>query len=232
MIEKVGFDSFNHSFEVLYCEKASYFYINMKGEGYMNSNEQQDPQWDDLDELDNLRPLQKNYKTLTEIVHSKLDFKLSKKVKTNGTVNKILDLNWSIHPVKYQINFSANHLWISGKLIGEITYTKGKDTQVHFQMIKLPWKTTSKLEYLSPPFYTQSNQKRQYEFTEKENNQETIHYEQIIYNNESPQFEVIKTKVITSQSMNKKEKNAYLLLDIHCEMEYRILQYQIHPFES
>ncbi|MBS4174268.1 hypothetical protein [Bacillus sp. FJAT-49736] len=197
----------------------------------MNSNEQQDLQRDELDELDNLHPLQQKYKILTEIVHSNLDFKLSKKVKTNGTVNKILDINWSIHPVKYQINLSANHIWVSGKLIGEITYTKGKDTKIHLQMIKLPWKTTSKLEYKSPPLYTQSNQKRQYEFTEADHNTEIIHYEQIIYNNEIPKFEVIQTKVITSHSMEKKDKYAYLLLNVNCEMEYRILQNQIHPFE-
>jgi len=195
-------------------------------------NEEQDQQWGDLDELEQLRPLQTKYKIHKEIAHSKLDFKLTKKIKTNGSVKKILDINWSMQPVDYQINLSANRLWLTSKLIGEITYTKGKDTHIHLQNITLPWKATSKIEFLSPPFYTQSNQKRQYEFVEQDKNQKTIHYEQIIFNNEKPLFEIISTKVITSQSLNKKEKYTYLLLNINCEIEYRILQYQIIPYES
>lgn len=201
----------------------------MKGKEGGEANMSQFPNHlNHLNELNQIQPLPGRYKILTEIAHSKLDFHLSKKIKISKRVNKILDINWAPQPVDYHISLSSNRLWMSGKLSAEITYTKRNDGQVHLQTIFFPWKTATSIGYLSSPILPRSNEKKQYEFNDPYKDEETTaHYEQMIYHNEMPLLEIISTKVVTSQSIRKTEEAPNLILEVNCEMEFRILQYQL-----
>lgn len=169
-----------------------------------------------------------NIRVPVEIVHSKLDFTINKNIKINEKSNKILDINWTIHMVDYQINLAANKLRISGKLQAEITYTKLNDSRIHLQNLFIPWKRTYNLEYLYPPLLPLSNEKTQYDFIDHNNTTVTsTHFEQTIYPNENPCLEIIYTKITTSRNTERREGISYLILDIHCEMDYRIWQNQI-----
>jgi hypothetical protein len=186
-----------------------------------------------FNEINAVNKIQSNQRTVkipAEIVHSKLDFNLSKKIKMSDRVNKIFGINWSMQPVDYQISLTANRLWLSSKIRGEITYTKGVDTQVRVQTFYLPWKSSTDFQYIFPPVLPRSDQKKQYEFFDDQNTVETTNYEQMIHNNESPMLDIISTRVITSQSISKNSKCIHLLLDLECEIEYRILQSQLIQF--
>lgn len=172
--------------------------------------------------------LSRTIKVLVEIVNSTFDFSISKNIKISDKINEILDINWSLSPVDYQINLLANMLWISGKLNAEITYTKTNNSKIHLQNLFIPWKNTFKLEYIYPPILPLSNEKTHYDFWPS--NDEpfgSTHYEQVIHQNDKAILEITSSKIITTKHTKTIKNSSYLILDIHCEMFYRIWQNQL-----
>lgn len=183
---------------------------------------------EDLNGLNQIQPFQRSFKNLAEIAHSKVDFQLSQKIKMNNKVNRICDLNWDLKPVQFQINLPVKRLWISSYLTGEITYTKGSDTQLHIQSFQLPCKATHTFDYIAQPIPPRSDEKKEYDFVNYPGDTEyCTHYEQIIFNNEAPLLDIIATKVVTAQTIKKGQRYSSLILELDCEIEYRIFQYQV-----
>jgi hypothetical protein len=169
-----------------------------------------------------------NIKILVEIANSTFDFCINKKIKMNSNVQKIQDITWRTSPISHQIHLGANKLWVSSELIAQITYTKGNHSKVYNQTLSFPWKKTCNLQYLYPPMIPLSNEKKHYEFTEQQHSSHLIeHYEQIIYNNENPILDIISTKIISSTEIVTINNINYLLLNINCEISYRLFQYQV-----
>lgn len=161
------------------------------------------------------------------IVHSRFDFTINKTIKISERTNKILDINWTTTHPEYQINLVANRLWITGNLHAEITYTKLNNPTIHMENLHIPWKKTCQLEYTYPPMIPLSNEKTQYDFNNEEQTESTTHFEQTVYQNESPTLEIISTKMITTKNIKEEGSNSILLLDLYCEKQFRIWQNQI-----
>jgi hypothetical protein len=169
-----------------------------------------------------------NIKILVEIANSTFDFSINKKIKMNPNVQKIHDITWRTSPISYQIHLSANKLWVSSELIAQIIYTKGNHSKVYNQTLSFPWKKTCNLQYLYPPLIPLSNEKKHYEFTEQQHSSQLIeHYEQVIYNNENPILDIISTKIISSTEIITITNFNHLLLNVNCEISYRLFQYQV-----
>jgi hypothetical protein len=164
-----------------------------------------------------------NMKVLVEIANSTFDFSMSKQIQMSTSTINIMDITWSTSPVYYQINLLANLLWISGELIAQITYTKGNQSKVYQQTLNFHWKKACPLQYCYPPIIPLSNEKRNYGMTDSS----TEHYEQIIYHNENLVLDIITTKINTSKDILTKNKLPFLLLNINCEIFYRLFQYQV-----
>jgi hypothetical protein len=180
------------------------------------------------EQLSNSNSAPRYIRVPVEIVHSEFDFTINKTIKISERTNKILDINWTTTHPEYQINLVANRLWISGKLHAEITYTKINNSNIHMENLLIPWKKTCQLDYTYPPMIPLSNEKTQYDFINQDQKTETsTHFEQTIYQNEPPIFEIISTKIITTKNIKEEGTNSILILDIYCEKQFRIWQNQI-----
>lgn len=180
------------------------------------------------EQLSNSNSVPRYIRVPVEIVHSEFDFTINKTIKISERTNKILDINWTTTQPEYQINLVANRLWISGKLHAEITYTKLNNSNIHMENLLIPWKKTCQLDYTYPPMIPLSNEKTQYDFINQDQKTEpSTHFEQTIYQNEPPIFEIISTKIITTKNIKEEGTNSILLLDIYCEKQFRIWQNQI-----
>lgn len=180
------------------------------------------------EQLSNSNSAPRYIRVPVEIVHSEFDFTINKTIKISERTNKILDINWTTTHPEYQINLVANRLWISGKLHAEITYTKINNSNIHMENLLIPWKKTCQLDYTYPPMIPLSNEKTQYDFINQDQKTETsTHFEQTIYQNEPPIFEIISTKIITTKNIKEEGTNSILLLDIYFEKQFRIWQNQI-----
>lgn len=177
--------------------------------------------------LSNSKPVPRYIRVPVEIVHSTFDFTINKTIQISERTNKILDINWTTHHPEYQINLIANRLWISGKLQAEITYTKKNHSNIHMENLLIPWKKTCHLDYTYPPMIPLSNEKSQYDFINHDQQTSTTHFEQTIYQNEAPIFEIISTKIITTKNIKEEDTNSILLLDLYCENQFRIWQNQM-----
>jgi hypothetical protein len=163
-------------------------------------------------------------KVLVEIANSMFDFNLSKKIKMNSSIQEIQDISWSTTSIHYQINLNANLLWVSGELVAQITYTKGVHSKIYIQTLHFPWKKTCHLQYTYPPIPPLCNEKKHFQVA-KESSIE--HYEQTIYDNEYPLFEITSTEIVTSKEILHKNSLFYLQLDINCQIHFRIFQFQV-----